>query len=122
MYTVAPYYLSKIAGEFPVLIFTPMLFTLIVYFGLGLTINASQFFYFYLILFLLTQCAASFGFFISSVFEKEEAAVGLAPVIMMPFILFGGQFANSGHIQAWISWHQYLSPIRYSFEALVINE
>ena len=41
---------------------------------------------------------------------------------MMPIMLFGGQFANSGSLQAWISWFQYVSPLRYGFEALVINE
>jgi ABC-type multidrug transport system permease subunit len=49
-------------------------------------------------------------------------AVSLAPVFMMPIILFGGQFANSGNIQAWIRWFQYLSPIRYGLEAFVRNE
>ena len=122
MYTVTPYYLSKIVGEFPVQAFTPILFAVITYFGLGLTASASQFFYHYLILFLLTQSAASFGYFMSSIFNKEETAVGVAPTIVMPIILFGGQFANAGNIQKWISWLQYISPIRYSFEAIIINE
>jgi hypothetical protein len=65
-------------------------FTVIVYFGIGMTIEASKFFYFYLILMLLTQCAASFGYFMSSIFNREETAVSLAPIIMQPIILFGG--------------------------------
>jgi len=75
-----------------------------------------------LINFLIGQSAASFGYFISSIFEKEEMAVSLAPIVMMPLMLFGGQFANSGNIQAWISWFQYISPIRYGFEAFNRNE
>jgi ABC-type multidrug transport system permease subunit len=58
----------------------------------------------------------------SSIFIKEEMAVAMAPIVIMPMILFGGQFANSDNIQAWISWFQYLSQIRYSQEALVVNE
>ena len=58
----------------------------------------------------------------SSIFEKEESASGIAPIIVMPLILFGGQFANSKNIQDWISWLQYISPIRYGLEALVVNE
>ncbi len=104
MYSVPAYYAGKILVELPVLVTTPMLFSCIVYFGIGVTHTASQFFYFYLIILLLTQCAASFGYFMSSIFNKEETAVALAPVIMMPIILFGGQFANSDNIQAWISW------------------
>lgn len=40
----------------------------------------------------------------------------------MPFILFGGMFTNSNTYPNWISWFQYISPIRYSLEALVTNE
>ena len=70
----------------------------------------------------MAQCAASFGYLLSSIFEKEESAVSLAPLFMMPIILFGGQFANSANIQVWIRWFQYLSPIRYGLEAFVRNE
>ncbi len=90
MYEVGPYYSAKIVAETPVISLTPMLFAIIVYFKIGLTITASQFFYFYLIILLLAQCAASFGYFMSSIFHKEEMAVSLSPVIMMPIMLFGG--------------------------------
>jgi ATP-binding cassette subfamily G (WHITE) protein 1 len=104
MYSVSAYYLAKIIIEVPVLSFIPILFSVMVYFKIGLTITASQFFYFYLILLLISHSAASFGYFISSIFNKEEMAIALAPIVMMPIILFGGQFANSDNIQAWISW------------------
>ena len=122
MYSVSSYYLAKTLAETPVLLITPMVFSVIVYFKIGLMITAPQFFLFYVILELITQCAASFGYFMSSIFEKEEAVTALAPIVMMPLILFGGQFANSDNIQAWISWFQYISPIRYGLEALVVNE
>jgi len=41
MYTVAAYYLAKIVIETPVLALAPMLFSVIVYFKIGLTITAS---------------------------------------------------------------------------------
>lgn len=122
MYDVSSYYLAKITVETPVLLVTPMIFAVIVYFKIGLMATASQFFYHYLILELLTQTAASFGYFMSSIFHSEEAVAALAPIVVMPLILFGGQFANLQNIPDWISWFQYLSPIRYSLEALVVNE
>ena len=53
MYSVSAYYLAKIVGETPVLAFTPMVFAVIVYFKIGLTVSASKFFYFYCTLFLV---------------------------------------------------------------------
>jgi len=41
MYSVTAYYVAKILIETPILAFTPMLFSVIVYFKIGLTITAS---------------------------------------------------------------------------------
>lgn len=122
MYGVPAYYLAKILIETPILAFLPLLNAIIVYFGIGLTITAYQFFYFYLITLMVSFCAASIGYFISSLFEKEEDAVGMAPLFILPMVVFGGFFSNSGNFPVWISWLQYVSPIRYGFESLVRNE
>lgn len=90
MYGIIPYFVSKILIDAPGVIIAPMLFSVIVYFKIGLTVTASQFFYFYLILFLVSECSVSLGYFVSSLFDKEESAVAIAPIIMMPLILFGG--------------------------------
>ena len=53
---------------------------------------------------MLAFCAASVGYFISSLFEKEEDAVGMTPVVVLPLVLFGGFFSNSGNYPKWIGW------------------
>ncbi|KAJ3191563.1 ATP-binding cassette sub- G member 1 [Irineochytrium annulatum] len=40
----------------------------------------------------------------------------------MPLMLFAGVFVQSASIPKWIGWLQYLSPIKYGFEALAKNE
>ena len=122
MYDVVPYYLAKLMIDIPVVGFVQFLFTIIIYFGIGMTVTANQFFIFFAAVYLTGETAASLGYFISSIFQHEETAVELAPIIVMPLILFGGQFSNAGTIQSWISWLQYVSPIRYAFEVLVTNE
>jgi hypothetical protein len=54
MYVVSAYYLAKVMAEFPFLILTPLLLQILIYFGIGLTVTVGKFFYFYLVLFLLT--------------------------------------------------------------------
>ena len=75
MYSVPSYYLAKIVAEMPVILISPMIYCLIVYFKIGTTITASQFFYFYLISMLIAQFAASLGYFVSTLFNSEETAV-----------------------------------------------
>lgn len=40
----------------------------------------------------------------------------------MIVMLFGGMSANSASYSPYVEWIQYLSPVRYGFEALVWNE
>lgn len=104
MYNVGPYFISKVGIEFPIQMFTPMVWWIVTYFGVGLTITAGRFFMAYLINFMLVICASSFGYFLSSIFDNEEMAVALAPVVIMPLMLFGGFFSNSGSYPDWIGW------------------
>lgn len=41
---------------------------------------------------------------------------------MLPFLLFAGFLTNVDTFPKWIGWVQYLSPIRYGFEAGMWNE
>jgi hypothetical protein len=41
---------------------------------------------------------------------------------MMPLIVFGGLMVNVGSIPVWITWLQWLSPIRYGIEIFLRNE
>eukprot|EP00347_Sterkiella_histriomuscorum_P021229 403334750 len=122
MYHVGPYYTAKMVLDLPSLIIQPMTWTIIVYFGVGLSITAGQFWYFYLIMCMLCISSSSFGFFISSLFSQSETALAVAPVIIMPMVLFSGFFSNAGTYPDWIGWIQWISPIRYSLESLIWNE
>ena len=42
--------------------------------------------------------------------------------MILPFMLFGGLLSNNNSVFAWLSWFQYLSPIKYCAEAIVYNE
>jgi hypothetical protein len=37
-------------------------------------------------------------------------------------MLVGGMLCNAGTLPSYVAWLQYLSPIRYGYEALVWNE
>ena len=68
------------------------------------------------------MAAASLGYFLSSLFENEATATSLAPLIIMPMLLFGGLFTNNVEAPAFLGWIQYISPIKYCAEALMHNE
>ena len=104
MYSVIPYYMTKVFIEMPVYVIVPLVNLLIVYFAIGVRYQASGFFYFYLSQFLIAMCASSFGYLIASIFSNGTLAVELAPIIIMPMILFAGLFSNVSKMRSWISW------------------
>jgi ABC-2 type transporter len=46
----------------------------------------------------------------------------MGPVIILIFFIYSGNLANSSTIPPVISWLQYLSPIKYGYQALFQNE
>jgi len=42
----------------------------------------------------------------------------VAPIFVMPSILFGGFFVNLNTVPGWLRWIQWTSPVRYGMEAL----
>jgi uncharacterized membrane protein len=50
---------------------------------------------FYVVLLLVCLSAASMGYFISASFEDDVFAQSMAPLIVFPFILFGGLVSNN---------------------------
>ena len=94
MYSVSAYYLAKMSVEIPLIILLPLLYEVIIYWGVGLSNTVEQFFNFYAILLFLAMSASSLGYFISSIFESAESAAQVGPLILMPLLLFSGFFSN----------------------------
>lgn len=49
-------------------------------------------------------------------------ALSISPPLIIPFLLFGGFFLNSGSVPSYFKWLSYLSWFRYGNEALLINQ
>lgn len=122
MYGVLPYYLSKVFTDLPILLLSQILFAVVLYWGIGTVTSFWAFLRFNFTVILLAFAATSFGHFLSVLFTQPETAVQLSPILMMPFIIFGGFITNAASQPEWISWLQWLSPIRYGLESLTYNE
>lgn len=122
LYGVWSYFTSKSIIEVPFQVIFPFITSVCIYFAVGFTEDAGRFFIFALILILDVLVATSMGFFVGCAVQNASAATSLVTVAMLPFILFAGFFVNLDDIYVWLRWLQYLSPIRYSTEAILRNE
>lgn len=95
MYYTFAYYFAKTVIDFPMLFFTTLVGVLITYFAISFEFTAEQFFMHLLSIILINMYAQALGIFLSSLFESELGATQIAPVFVMPFLLFGGLFTNN---------------------------
>lgn len=92
------------------------------YWFVGLSSTATQFFIFYLVAYLLTVNGVSLGLMLGSMVTDAKSVSVVTPIILLPFFLFSGYFKNSGNLSSWIGWIEYISPIKYGFSAFLHNE
>lgn len=122
MYSMSSYYLGKVIIDTPFIFAVPIVFVLIVYWMVGLADTVGQFWTFYLICALLSNCGAALGVLLSIAISDPKAIMGVIPIVVLPFALFSGFYKNSSDYPAWIGWFEYISPFYYGLEAFILNE
>lgn len=56
----------------------------------------------------------------SIVFENAEMAISMVPVLIIPLIVFAGFFVNQNNIPYYFYPIQYVSMLKYGFQASVM--
>ena len=119
LYYTGAWYFAKNITELPMQILFPFIFLTPVYFMIGFEASAEMYFTFLLIIILLSSTATGFGYFIACVTGNPRVAAILGPVMILPFLLFGGLFLNSNSAPVYFVWLEYLSPIKFGYEAFM---
>lgn len=118
MYRTSAYFISKTVTDMAKTFFFNMLFSLLVYWMVGLRRDAVSFFRFTLVLFCLSTFAESLSLAVSVLTGDPQASASLVPVFVVLCVLFGGFFIQSSQLPYWIGWFRYVSFIYYGFNAL----
>ncbi|OMJ27552.1 ABC transporter ATP-binding protein/permease wht-1 [Smittium culicis] len=72
-------------------------------------------------LILISLNSFSIGLFVACIFANIEVALAVLPMFLVIPLVFGGFLVNAGHLQDWIAWLQWISPIKYGFTLLSTN-
>ncbi|KAL3664425.1 hypothetical protein V7S43_010748 [Phytophthora oleae] len=119
LYHLFSWYFSKNVSEFPMQVLLPILFFVPVYFLMGIGHGFDVFIYMQIVLVLVNSCAIGLGYMVSCLCRRVDIAPIIGVVIILPFLLFGGLLINSDDCPDYFVWVQYVSPIKYGFEALM---
>lgn len=121
-YSLFPYYFSKVLVELPFYIFYPFFTITICYFMTGLQRTFSNFLICCAINILNANVAMGFGLVAAAAFPNIGIAMGIMPMIFIPLMIFAGLLVNLKYVTPVLSWMQWISPMKYGFSALCINE
>lgn len=144
LYRTDTYFLGKTLAEFPLFLLVPFIFTSIAYPMIGLRPTIPNYLVALSIVSLVANVATSFGmivrdaarvphrtklilkliagYLISCVSSSVSMALSIGPPVIIPFLLFGGFFLNTGSVPEYFKWLSYLSWFRYGNEALLVNQ
>jgi len=121
-YRLSAYFLAKSSAEFMIDFFSPLVFSSVVYWGANLNPSAGRFVFFVFILFLTYLGGQAVGLIIAALCDTVETGSLFALVYTLITLLLGGFYVNLVLVPSWFSWLQYISPVRYAFDALLINQ
>lgn len=122
MYNLLPYFLARIVVDVPVKILGAALSSAIGYWAVGFQPSAGKFCVFFVIRALLALSANAMGLFLACVFPDIAVALAVAPLVVLPLIMFAGFVINTRSIPVYIYWLQWVSPAKYAYIALALNE
>jgi len=110
-YGAVAYFVAKTLVELPVIFIASLLQFLVAYWIMGLHGN---FILLVLVAWLLALSSSGLALLVGCGVASVEKAMQLAPLVLIPQLLFSGLFVPVGSIPASLRWVQYVVPLKYA--------
>ncbi|KAL7268765.1 Multidrug resistance protein [Rhizina undulata] len=114
--------MASMICDLPSKILTALSFNLTLYFMTNLRREAGAFFIFFLFSFTCTLTMSMTFRTIASVSRTISQAMAPASIIMLALVIYTGFTIPTRDMVVWFRWINYIDPIGYAFESLMINE
>lgn len=122
LYGVLPYFLAKTLSDLTMTTLLPLVYGIILYWIANLRATAAAFFAFVLIFYLTVSTAQATGLLLSVAIPNLQAALMLAPTLMIFIVILAGFYVPLDNLNPAIEWASWASFARYGYSALIINE
>ncbi|KAF8598979.1 pleiotropic drug resistance ABC transporter [Ceratobasidium sp. AG-I] len=108
--------------DIPITFVTQALFDVVIYWMTGLQRAASNFFIFLLVTVFITLTMKAFFRALAASFPQESAAQAVGGIGILALVLYTGYTIPRPSMIGALKWITWINPMRYGFEALVVNE
>lgn len=114
--------LASMLTDMPYKVCNTIMFNLTVYFMTNLRRNPGAFFFFLLISFFLTLTMSMLFRTIASVARTLSQAMALVAILILALVIYTGFVIPTRYMLSWSRWINYVDPVAYGCESLMINE
>ncbi|OSX64901.1 hypothetical protein POSPLADRAFT_1064969 [Postia placenta MAD-698-R-SB12] len=122
-YSPTAWLLSRLIFDVvPLRILPTLIVASITYWMVGFAHDAAHFFKFLFILVLYTLAMTLFNFLLACLFRNGGIAILLSALLALYQMTYAGFFVHLNSIPPVLRWLQWLCPLKYTLEALSVNE
>ncbi|KAI8680958.1 hypothetical protein NCS55_00344800 [Fusarium keratoplasticum] len=118
----ATFCVAQIAADVPIVLAQISVFSLVLYFMVGLTLSAKSFFIFWAILVSTTMCMTALFRAIGAAFTTFDKATKVSGLAIIASVLYTGFMIPKPDMKPWFVWIYWINPLAYAFNALISNE
>ncbi|CAL5209444.1 unnamed protein product [Lathyrus oleraceus] len=122
VYRLSSYLIANTLVFLPYLLVVAVIYSIPVYFLVGLCGSWLSFAYFVLVIWVIVLMANSFVLFLSSLAPNYIAGTSLLTVLLAAFFLFSGYFISKDCLPKYWLFMHFFSMYKYALDALLINE
>ncbi|KAF4453657.1 ATPase [Fusarium austroafricanum] len=113
---------SSILVDMPYKISNSILFNITLYFMTNLNREAGAFFFYLLVSFIMVLAMSGIFRSIASLSRTLSQAMVPASLLILALVIFAGFVIPTDYMLGWCRWINYLDPVAYAFESLMVNE
>ncbi|KAJ2903503.1 ZEB2-regulated ABC transporter 1 [Zalerion maritima] len=122
MYHPSAEAISSMLCDLPYKVSNTILFNCILYFMTNLRRDAGAFFFFLFLSFITVLTMSMMFRTIASSSRTLSQAMVPAAIIILDLVIFTGFVIPIDYMLGWCRWLNYLDPLAYAFESLMVNE
>ncbi|KAG9231760.1 putative ABC transporter CDR4 [Amylocarpus encephaloides] len=114
--------IASMIADLPNKIGVTIIFDVVVYFMTNLRRTPEHFFIFFLFTFVCTLTMSMYFRSIGALSRTLAQAMAPAAIFILALVIYTGFAIPTKDMHPWFRWINYLDPVAYAFEALMVNE
>lgn len=122
LYRPAADAMASIISELPVKFLTSLFFNVTFYFMVHFRRDAGHFFFYWMMCGLCTLTMSHLFRSLGAVSTSLAGAMTPATSVLLAMVIFTGFVIPIPNMLGWCRWIQYINPVSYVFESLMVNE